>query len=47
MNSESVRKGIDLINGLMQVYSKQNLDRKNHIASITIDYIEEQLGADI
>ena len=44
MKSESVSKGIDLINGLMEVYSKQNLDRKNHIASITIDYIDKQLG---
>jgi len=43
-NSESVQKGIDIVNGLMEVYSNQNLDRKNHIASITIDYIEKQLG---
>jgi tyrosine-protein kinase Etk/Wzc len=41
---ESVNKGIDLVNELMNVYSKQNLERKNHIASITIDYIEKQLG---
>jgi capsular exopolysaccharide synthesis family protein len=27
----------------MRVYSDQNLERKNHIASITIDYIEKQL----
>jgi tyrosine-protein kinase Etk/Wzc len=44
MESESVIKGIDLINGLMDEYSRQNLDRKNHIASITIDYIDKQLG---
>lgn len=44
MKSESISKGIDLVNALMQVYSKQNLDRKNHIANITIDYIEKQLG---
>lgn len=44
MESESVSKGVDLINGLMDEYSKQNLDRKNHIASITIDYIDKQLG---
>ena len=28
----------------MQVYSQRNLDRKNHIAKITIDYIEKQLS---
>jgi capsular exopolysaccharide synthesis family protein len=44
LKSVSVAKGIDLINGLMDVYSKQNLERKNHIASITIDYIDKQLG---
>jgi len=42
--SESVQKGIDLVNELMNVYSTENLNRKNHIASITIDYIEKQLG---
>jgi len=42
--SESIEKGIDLVNGLMDAYSRQNLERKNHIASITIDYIEKQLG---
>jgi len=41
---ESVEKGIDIVNELMNVYSEQNLERKNHIASITIDYIEKQLG---
>jgi tyrosine-protein kinase Etk/Wzc len=44
LESESVQKGVDLINQLMDVYSKQNLERKNHIASITIDYIDKQLG---
>jgi len=44
MASESVSKGIDIVNELIDVYSKQNLERKNHIASITIDYIEKQLG---
>jgi capsular exopolysaccharide synthesis family protein len=43
LNSESVEKGINLLNEIMDVYSQQNLDRKNHIASITIDYIEKQL----
>lgn len=41
--TENIGKGIDLINELMSVYSDQNLERKNHIASITIDYIEKQL----
>ena len=42
--SESTSKGKDLVNELMQVYSQRNLDRKNHIAKITIDYIEKQLS---
>lgn len=42
--SESINKGKDLLNELMDVYSQQNLNRKNHIASITIDYIEKQLS---
>lgn len=42
--SESRLKGVDMVNGLMDVYSRQNLDRKNHIATITVDYIEKQLG---
>lgn len=42
--SESRQKGRDIINELMDVYSKQNLDRKNHTANITIDYIENQLN---
>jgi capsular exopolysaccharide synthesis family protein len=44
LKSESVKKGIDVVNELMNVYSSQNLDRKNHIATITIDYIERQLN---
>jgi tyrosine-protein kinase Etk/Wzc len=44
LRSPSIRKGEDLINELMNVYSQQNLDRKNHIASITIDYIDMQLN---
>lgn len=43
MKSESLLKGMDVINELMNVYSQQNLDRKNHTASITIAYIEKQL----
>lgn len=44
IKSESPRKGIDIVNELMNVYSQQNLDRKNHTASITISYIEKQLS---
>lgn len=43
LKSESAQKGADVVNELMRVYSDQNLERKNHIASITIDYIEKQL----
>lgn len=42
--SESLLKGTDVVNELMAVYSAQNLDRKNHIASTSIDYIEKQLN---
>jgi len=42
--SESLNKGIDVVNGLMDVYTKQSLEQKNHLASITIEYIEKQLG---
>jgi tyrosine-protein kinase Etk/Wzc len=44
LKNESLIKGIDLVNELMHVSSVQNLDRKNHLASITIDYIEKQLN---
>jgi tyrosine-protein kinase Etk/Wzc len=44
LRCESQDKGIDIVNELMSVYSEQNLERKNHIASITIDYIEKQLN---
>ncbi len=44
LKSESLNKGIDIVNELMNVYSDQNLERKNHIATITIDYIEKQLN---
>jgi capsular exopolysaccharide synthesis family protein len=44
LKESSVAKGTDILNELMYVFSKQNLDRKNHIASITIDYIEKQLS---
>lgn len=44
LNNESVTKGVDIVDELMHVYSVQNLDRKNHLAKITIDYIEKQLN---
>lgn len=44
LKNESLLKGIDLVNELMQVSSMQNLDQKNHLASVTIDYIEKQLN---
>jgi tyrosine-protein kinase Etk/Wzc len=44
MKASSPNKGKDIVDEIMNVYSQQNLDRKNHIASITIDYIEKQLG---
>jgi tyrosine-protein kinase Etk/Wzc len=44
LKNESLIKGIDLVNELMYVSTIQNLDRKNHLASITIDYIEKQLN---
>jgi tyrosine-protein kinase Etk/Wzc len=44
LKSKSVEKGVDIVNELMNVYSEQNLNRKNHMASITIDYIEKQLN---
>lgn len=43
INSTSVQKGIDIINEVMHMYSKQNLDRKNHMAITTVDYIDKQL----
>ncbi len=44
LNSSSYQKGLDIVNELMDVYSTQNVNRKNHIAEVTIDYIERQLG---
>ncbi|HOW08750.1 MAG TPA: polysaccharide biosynthesis tyrosine autokinase [Bacteroidales bacterium] len=44
LNSESISKGIDIVNELMNTYSEQNLEQKNHLASITIEYIEKQLN---
>jgi len=44
LTSESPTKGVDILDQLMTVYSAQNLERKNHLAIITIDYIEKQLS---
>ncbi len=41
--SSSVIQGKEIVNEVMNVYSQQNLDRKNHIAEMTINYIEKQL----
>jgi tyrosine-protein kinase Etk/Wzc len=40
----SYLKGLDIVSEIMDVYSIQNVNRKNHIANVTIDYIERQLG---
>jgi len=42
--TESLAKGVDIVNELMSVYSDQNLERKNYLATITVDYIEDQLN---
>jgi tyrosine-protein kinase Etk/Wzc len=44
LKNESIIKGINLVNELMRVSSIQSLDRKNHLAIMTIDYIEKQLN---
>ncbi len=44
LKNSSISQGKDIINELMNVYSQQNLDRKNHLANITIEYIDRQLS---
>jgi capsular exopolysaccharide synthesis family protein len=44
IQSTSLQKGIDIINNLTDVYSNQNLERKNHLAAMTINYIDQQIG---
>jgi tyrosine-protein kinase Etk/Wzc len=44
MKTQSLFRGIDIVDEMMNVYSLQNLERKNHIAGITISYIEKQLN---
>ena len=41
--TSSVRLGQDVINELMEVYVSSKLEEKNHLANVTIDYIEKQL----
>ncbi len=43
MDVNSVQLGIDIINELILVYSESNLEKKNHLANMTLEYIEEQL----
>jgi capsular exopolysaccharide family len=44
ITSSSPEKGLDILNGLTDVYSNLNLEKKNHLAEITINYIDKQLG---
>jgi capsular exopolysaccharide synthesis family protein len=44
MTTSSVKLAQDVINELMRVYISSKLDEKNHLANITIDYIEKQLA---
>ena len=43
LETSTVQLGKDLIDELVRVYSQSNLDEKNHLANMTIEYIEEQL----
>jgi len=43
METSSVQQGEDIINELIQVYSTNNLANKNHLANMTLEYIERQL----
>jgi capsular exopolysaccharide synthesis family protein len=44
LKTTSYEKGVDMVNELLDVYATQNLEKKNHLASITIDYIDKQLA---
>jgi capsular exopolysaccharide synthesis family protein len=44
MKVSSPEKGVDILQSITDVYSKANLEKKNHLAEITIDYIDKQLG---
>lgn len=43
LETASVQQGEDVINELIKVYSETNLAKKNHLANMTIEYIEKQL----
>ena len=43
METSILDKDIEVMNELIGVYAESNLERKNHIANLTIDYIEKQL----
>jgi tyrosine-protein kinase Etk/Wzc len=43
MKTTSVRQSQDVINELMRVYMESKLEEKNHLANITIEYIDKQL----
>jgi capsular exopolysaccharide synthesis family protein len=43
LKTSSVILAQDVINELMQVYVTAKLEEKNHLANVTIDYIEKQL----
>ena len=38
-----MEKGLDIVNGLTDVYFNQNLEKKNHLAAMTIDFIDKLL----
>jgi capsular exopolysaccharide synthesis family protein len=42
-NSSNIQKGVDFLNELTNQYIIQSLERKNHLATKTIDYIDKQL----
>jgi capsular exopolysaccharide synthesis family protein len=44
LKSTSLEKGLDILDGITDVYFNQNLERKNHLAEITIEFIDKQLG---
>jgi len=43
LETTSVQLGKDVINELINVYSESNLEAKNHLANMTIEYIDKQL----
>jgi capsular exopolysaccharide synthesis family protein len=43
IKTTSVQQGEEILSELIQVYSESNLAKKNHLANMTIDYIEKQL----